>query len=719
MEIISYDINNIKNQLNVLKNTITDEFINLNDSLCQINLNDKFNEILYEIRQNKNKFSDFEIKLINQEKKFENQIEEQKNFYEEKIKSLFEKINDQQNELIQILFDIQNNKENNLKENLKKEHNKKIEEIKTKLEEEFKSKSKDLNKKIEEQLRPKIIAEISPKIEKEIALKLINENNKIFEFQETTNYDFVLQIDNIKNFIKGFKYYASKNFIPFFYDPNNNANKNKFEIAAIKKSFCKIGIIGDIKVGKTFLLQKVIKKKIDENFEDYNQLTKSLKLKLFKENYLFIEGMGFNMSYSYITNKEEKILIGQLNELFIKHFIYNVCDLVFIIVEELNQPEFERLCNLKYFFKGKKLIIVHNMRKLSKKEFVNYCEEISNGEFHVEKIKVINIEGKNDNFIYLENLRDEDDKKTVFIKEKNNNNNKMNQEIIHLILGNDNIDEIKKHNEKIFSYIIKQIETNCIQNLDTIEKFCFEKILRQNLNSFSKNYLLIKHIHTKGNDYSENSMSYYLKKEKNNIGLEIIKEENLIKYVIKHIEKDKVCVIPKNININFYTGGSILKDTFNIDNVTIYFDDEKFHILFYKHCFMETEKIKSTIQIKENLFEDSSEFITYLLKIEGEIKKIQKFDEKNSFFRNKFSDAEFTLNDINKYKRFEINMRFQHKSNKVINEKKSEIKEISDLKLIDIMYELIKNDDDFDNNSMSDIKEEDSNLSNSKNSEED
>ena len=503
MEIISYDINNIKNQLNVLKNTITDEFINLNDSLCQINLNDKFNEILYEIRQNKNKFSDFEIKLINQEKKFENQIKEQKNFYEEKIKSLFEKINDQQNELIQILFDIQNNKENNLKENLKKEHNKKIEEIKTKLEEEFKSKSKDLNKKIEEQLRPKIIAEISPKIEKEIALKLINENNKIFEFQETTNYDFVLQIDNIKNFIKGFKYYASKNFIPFFYDPNNNANKNKFEIAAIKKSFCKIGIIGDIKVGKTFLLQKVIKKKIDENFEDYNQLTKSLKLKLFKENYLFIEGMGFNMSYSYITNKEEKILIGQLNELFIKHFIYNVCDLVFIIVEELNQPEFERLCNLKYFFKGKKLIIVHNMRKLSKKEFVNYCEEISNGEFHVEKIKVINIEGKNDNFIYLENLRDED-KKTVFIKEKNNNNNKMNQEIIHLIFGNDNIDEIKKHNEKIFSYIIKQIETNCIQNLDTIEKFCFEKILRQNLNSFSKNYLLIKHIHTKGNDYSEN-----------------------------------------------------------------------------------------------------------------------------------------------------------------------------------------------------------------------
>ena len=92
--------------------------------------------------------------------------------------------------------------------------------------------------------------------------------------------------------------------------------------------------------------------KIDDNFEEYNQLIKSLKLKLFKENYLFIEGIGFNMPYNYIGNEinnEEKILIGQLNELFIKHFIFNVCDLIIIVVEELNQSELERLDNLKYY----------------------------------------------------------------------------------------------------------------------------------------------------------------------------------------------------------------------------------------------------------------------------------------------------------------------------------------------------------------------------------
>ena len=131
---------------------------------------------------------------------------------------------------------------------------------------------------------------------------------------------------------------------------------------------------------------------------------------------------------------------------------------------------------------------------------------------------------------------------------------------------------------------------------------------------------------------------------------------------------------------------------------------------------METEKIKSTIQIKENLFEDSNEFITYILKIEGEIQKIAKYDEKNILYQ-KFKDTEFKLNDINKYKRFEINMRFQHKSDIVINDKPPEIKEIYEKKLIEISYELINNNNDIENN-MSDVDEEDSNLSNSEENEE-
>jgi hypothetical protein len=583
---------------------------------------------------NKKKIEENELNKKNIEE-LEEKLKKLNENYDKKIEELNKK-KIEENEL-------QLNEKNLMIENLKKEHSKELEEIKNKLEEEYKTKlndekqelSKNLTIKIEEQLRPQIIAEITPKIEKEIIIKLQNENNKKFEFEETSYYDFVLQIDNIKNFLKGFKYYTSKNFIPYFYDPNNKLNTNKFVEAAIKKSFCKIGIIGDIKVGKTFLLSKIIKKNIDDNFEGYNQLIKSLKLKLFKENYLFIEGIGFNMPYSYIgneTNKEEKMLIGQLNELFIKHYIYNVCDLIILIVEELNQSELERLYNLKYFFKGKKLIIVHNMKKLNKKEFMNYGEEISKKEFKVEKTKIINLEGKNvNNYIYLENLKDEDNsKKTVVLKENNNNNNDRtrNQEIIHLFIGNDNIDEIKKINEEIFSYIIKQITTNFIKNINLNEKFCFEKILKSNLNSFSKKYLLIKHIHTKGNDFSVNSLNVIEKKEKNNIGLDIIKEENLIKYVLKSIGKDKVSVIPKNININFYTGGSILKDTLNIDNVTMYFNNDNFHILFYKQSFMELNKIKCSLQIKENFFEDSIDYITYFIKIEGEIQNIKEFCNK-------------------------------------------------------------------------------------------
>ena len=139
--------------------------------------------------------------------------------------------------------------------------------------------------------------------------------------------------------------------------------------------------------------------------------------------------------------------------------------------------------------------------------------------------------------------------------------------------------------------------------------------------------------------------------------------------------------------------------------------------LFYKHSFIETENIISTIQIKENLFEDSNEFITYILKIEGEIQKIEKYDEKNTLYQTKFRDTEFKLNDINKYKRFEINMRFQYQSNKVINiNDEPEIKEINDKKLIEIIYPLTNLNNDIEN-SMSEVNEEDSNLSNSEDNE--
>ena len=65
-------------------------------------------------------------------------------------------------------------------------------------------------------------------------------------------------------------------------------------------------------------------------------------------------------------------------------------------------------------------------------------------------------------------------------------------------------------------------------------------------------------------------------------------------------------------------------------------------------------------------------------------------------------------------------MRFHHKSDKVINDKKEpEIKEIYEKKLIDIRYELINNNNDIENNSMSDVDEVDSNLSDSEDNEED
>jgi len=200
-----------------------------------------------------------------------------------------------------------------------------------------------------------------------------------------------------------------------------------------------------------------------------------------------------------------------------------------------------------------------------------------------------------------------------------------------------------------------------------------------------------------------------VKKNKNNIAFDIIKEENLIKYVIKSIGKDKVTVIPKNININFYTGESISNENLNIENFTMYFDDYNFHIIFYKQSFMDLNKINCSVQIKNNFLEELNEFLTYFIKIEGEIQNIEKYDEKSLLFHNKFKDTEFKLNDINKYKHFEINMRFHHISNIVINDKADpDIKE-TDKHLIEIMYPLINTKMDNEQTEFSDIDEECSN----------
>ena len=625
-------LNDNKNEIEKLKNKLKEkenEKLNnqLNEKLKIENENEK---IKIKLKEKENEIENLNNQL-NKKQKIEN--ENEKIILKEKENEI-EKLNNQLKEKQNIIDDLKNNKNEN------------FEEIKKKLEEEYKIKFNNLKEEME----------------KEILLKSNSEQNKSIEFKEKDNFDFILEIDNIENFLKGFKYYLSDNFTPFFYDPKNIMNP-KFNQKAIQKSLFKIGLIGDIQVGKSFILSKILEKKIEDDFEGYKNLIKSLKLKLYNnDNYLFIEGIGLNMSYNYIKKekKENQILIGQLNELFIKHFIYNVCDLIIIIVKELNQTDLERLENLKYFFNGKKIFILHNMKRFNLEEFNEYVDKTKKND-DLEKFEIVKFEGKGEGSYYIENSKDDDNdediRKTVFIKENKKKIEK--KEIVHLFIGNDNVEEINKINKGIFEYIKTQITTS---NLNTVKKsednFCFEKILKSNFLSFSKKFFLIKHIH-KDNIFSTTSIN---KIDKNYI--EINNKEKIIKYVIPKYGNDKVIIIPKNININFYTGGTISKDILNIENVSIYFHSKTFQIVFNKQSFMEIDTIKSTIETKN---EEESDIITYFIKIEGDFKNIEKYNSNSNAFKQKFKEADFKLNDINKYKHFAINMKFQHNCEIIIN----------------------------------------------------
>ena len=141
----------------------------------------------------------------------------------------------------------------------------------------------------------------------------------------------------------------------------------------------------------------------------------------------------------------------------------------------------------------------------------------------------------------------------------------------------------------------------------------------------------------------------------------------------------------------------------------MYFDEYNFHILFYKQSFMELNKIKCSLQIKENFFEDSIDYITYFIKIEGEIQNIKEFNESDLLFQPVIkSIKEFKINDLNKYKRFVINIRFHHNSSFSINKNiEPVINETEDKKLIEIMYKLIESN--FVSSEIFDLEEDYSN----------
>ena len=248
--------------------------------------------------------------------------------------------------------------------------------------------------------------ELKKKNEKE---RLINEynarriENEVFLKQDKYNfYDIIIKINSLLD--------LKNNGCEIIF-PLNNFNKQY-----LNEYVTTVGVLGNKKKGKSFLLNKLFSIDFPHGFE------------------IDTEGISFK----YLIN--EKIKFGIIDTVgmeqsitnnFIKDFVLSKSNIIIVVVELLtNSEQIDLLNNIKYSLKGnEKIIVIHNLFNFDKiNQVKNYINNILKKILKLKEINIMEIyENKNDIYnkiCFIENLSDF--KKNISIK--------------HLILANDSLE---------------------------------------------------------------------------------------------------------------------------------------------------------------------------------------------------------------------------------------------------------------------------------------
>ena len=392
----------------------------------------------------------------------------------------------------------------------------------------------------------------------------INYTKKKEEIQ-TLNYDCVIEMKRMLDLLEsGWQIYYSEEF-------NNYLEGKAMELL--------IGILGDKFSGKTFILNNLFNKKLINPNKDINS-SLSFKIDEKNENIVFLDSLGSNLTPNYFSfekidenlpeiEKEKRIkdniVFTHINELFIRNFVLELSNVCLYVVSFLTNSELERLNEIKKKF-NKKVIIIHNVKTLnSLNEIDDYYNNVLLKELVLNKERIIG-----GNYYYYFSDEINEDKK---------------ERLLHLILGNDNILEMKKYNKEIIDFIKNQISTKKKGNCD------FMKIFQDFFKEFALQYFDVK----LKNKIEEISIMPSLKESEEIINESLFKIEN--NKIILEIKKRKHEIINlrfKNITLNFISGESNEKNVFIIKDYKMYYHDY-FIVEFYP-----LREITDDIDIKIN-----------------------------------------------------------------------------------------------------------------------
>lgn len=301
-------------------------------------------------------------------------------------------------------------------------------------------------------------------------------------------YDIIVDIDSLKNIVKGWK-------IKFTEEGKKNYEVMKNEEKLI------VGVVGNRNRGKSFVLSKLS----NEILPDGSSIkTEGISIKYprmvegKKAEYILMDSAGFENALLETDDfkqeqgmEKEKALINlkdiasdkTLTEYFLQNFIIQKSNILMIVLGILSYNEQKLLNRIKTENRKKQgnphLYVIHNLQTFSLKEQVqDYIEEtlLKSATFKLKEIKYVkagqNISGEEtSNYkYYIEEFYNKDDKTTV---------------VNHLILAMHGSEAGDYYNQFVYDFLSEQFNANPVH-----EKFPVIEAVKQQCIESSKNIMV-------------------------------------------------------------------------------------------------------------------------------------------------------------------------------------------------------------------------------------
>ena len=490
-------------------------------------------------------------------------------------------------------------------------------------------KKKKREKKKEEKIEEETIRNPYPDIEVPTTPQITTPTeiiyDEIFFDGNSDNYDMILNFDSFEQ-LKLDGWTAN-----FSFEGLEKYNRS------IEDENIIIGVVGMKNRGKSYLLKRIMKSENYQPNSGFLVTTHGISCGFpILENsngyqaFVTLDTAGREnplLQNAFYKDHDIKTVIQdqKVCEILLSDFIIKESNVLILVVEQLSFAEQEmiltlinrlRLKEIGNDIEKRQLIIIHNLMNISKNEDIQKFIDktlLRSMTFNLELHEVEDPDSKDYNLKVYDQIIE------------NNDENKL--DIVHIVIGNDAVDEIrKKYNEPAFKYIRDYITIGDLKTFDILE--AFKEFLKNNCkkfintNLFERNPLIIG---------DEKKVKVYTDKNKT--------KEKIVDKIIKPIKL-------QNNNIedicfkNFYFDGEMYRNTEPLYSSKMIQEDGKYYLEITFEMYGKITELKSDVTYYDNI--DNNDNIIF--EIRGKSEEFELDFLKNQEKYEKFGKPQGNLN---------------------------------------------------------------------------